>query len=129
MGWFVLPNIAMLASPDDGLLAALEGARLAVGLHRRDDLLRHLLQVGDLVESDDIPDLNHALLPAAHVAEEIGDGGRPGQQRRVGRDLLHDVALARAARAELDQVVVALRKRNQPDRKSNLSRRAISAGS
>ena len=60
----------------DGLLAALEGAGLAVGLHRRDDLLRHLLKVGDLVETDDIPDLDHALLAAAHVSEQVGDRGR-----------------------------------------------------
>ena len=61
-GWLVLPNIAMLASPGGGLAAALELPGLAVGLQRRDDLLRHLLEVGDLVEADDVPDHDHALL-------------------------------------------------------------------
>ena len=48
--------------------------------------LRHLLEVGDLVEADDVPDLHHALLPPAHVAEEVGDRRRPGQQGGVRRD-------------------------------------------
>ena len=76
IGWFVLPNMAMLRVAGRGLLPALEGARLAVGLHRGDDLLGHLLEVGDLVEADDVPDLDHALLAAAHVAEEVGDRRR-----------------------------------------------------
>ena len=105
-------------------------AGLAVGLHRRDDLLRHLLEVGDLVEADDVPDLHHPLLPAAHVAEEVGDRRRAGQQRRVRRDLLDDVALAGAARPELDEVVVALGERDEPDEEEQLEPRGPSrAGS
>ena len=104
----------------DRLLAALERAGLAVGLHRRDDLLRHLLEVGDLVEADDVPDLDHALLPAGHVAEEVGDRRAAGEQRRVRRDLLDDVALAGAARAELDEVVVALGQRDEPHEEEQL---------
>jgi hypothetical protein len=53
----------------DGFLPSLERARLAVGLHRRDDLLRHLLKIGNFVEADDVPDLHHALLPPRHVTE------------------------------------------------------------
>jgi hypothetical protein len=104
----------------DRLLPALEGAGLAVGLHRRDDLLRHLLEVGDLVEADDVPDLHHALLAAVHVAEEVGHRGAAGEQRRVRRDLLDDVALARTARPELDQVVVALRERDEAHEEEQL---------
>ena len=120
MGWLVLPNIAMLASPDDGLLPALEGAGLAVGLHRRDDLLRHLLEVGDLVEADDVPDLHHALLAARHVTEEVGDRRAAREQRRVRRHLLDDVALARSARTELDEVVVALGERDEAHEEEQL---------
>ena len=129
IGWFVLPNIAMLASPEAASCTALVRARLAVGLHRRDDFLGHLLEVRDLVEADDIPDLHHPFLSAAHVAEQVRDRGRPGQQRRVRRDLLDHVALARAARTELDEVVVALASGISRIRKSSLSRRSISAGS
>ena len=50
--------------PGNSLLTPLEGSGLTEGLHRRDDLLRHLLQVRDLVKANDVPDLNHALLSA-----------------------------------------------------------------
>ena len=103
----------MLASPETASWPRWKVPGLAVGLHRGDDLLRHLLEVGHLVEPDDVPDLHHALLPAAHVAEEVGDRRRPGEQGRVRRELLDDVALAGAARAELDEVVVALAERDQ----------------
>ena len=66
-----------------GLLAALELTRLAVGLKRRDDLLRHLLEVGHLIETHHVPDHQHALLPTAHVAEQVGYRGRPGEQRGI----------------------------------------------
>ena len=120
MGWLVLPNIAMLASPDDGLLPALERAGLAVGLHRRDDFFRHLLEVSDLVETDDIPDLHHALLAPGHVTEQIGDRRAAREQSGVRRDLLDDVALARAAWAKLDEVVVPLRQGNEPHQEEQL---------
>lgn len=51
------------------LLAALELAGLAIGLHHGDDLLRHLLQVSNLVEADSIPDLNHALVTPLLLTE------------------------------------------------------------
>jgi hypothetical protein len=99
MGWFVLPKRAMLASPGRRLLAALEGAGLAEGLHRGDDLFRHLLEVGDLVEADDVPDLDHALVPARQVTEEVGHRRAAREERGIRGDLLHDVALPGAARA------------------------------
>ncbi len=89
-----------------GLLAALELARLAVGLERRDDLFWHLLEVSDLVEAHDVPDHHHALLPTAHVAEQVGHGGRPGEQRGIRRQLLHRVTFAGATWPQLDQIVV-----------------------
>ena len=104
----------------DGLLPALESARLAVGFHRRDDLLGHLLKIRDLVEAYDIPDLHHALLAAVHVPEEVGDGGASRQQRGVRRNFLDDVALAGAARAELDEVVVSLGERDEPHQEEHL---------
>ena len=51
------------------------------------------------------------------------------QQRGVRRDLLDDVALAGAARAELDEVVVPLASGMSRTRKSSFSRRDISPGS
>ena len=47
------------------------------------------------------------------MAEQVGHGGRAGQQRRVGRELLNRVALAGATRTELHEVVVALAERNE----------------
>jgi hypothetical protein len=44
-------------------LPALVGSGLAVGLHGGDDLLRHLFQIGDLVETDDVPDPDEPLGP------------------------------------------------------------------
>ena len=43
------------------LLAPLEGPGLAVGLHGGDDLFGHLLEVCDLVEAHDVPDLHQAF--------------------------------------------------------------------
>ncbi len=66
---------------------------------------------------------------AVHVAEEVGDGGGAGQQRGVRRELLDGVALAGAARAELDQVVVALAERDEPQQEEQLEPPAHLAGS
>ena len=57
----------------DSLLASLKCARLAVGLHRCDDLFGHLLEVRNLVKPNDVPDLDHPLLSTRHVTEEIRD--------------------------------------------------------
>jgi hypothetical protein len=67
----------------DLLLASLVAAGLAIGFERGDDLLGHLLEVGDLVEPDDVPDLHEALLAPRHVAEEVCDRGPAGEQGRV----------------------------------------------
>lgn len=53
----------------DGFLPPLKCAGLAIGLHRRDDFFRHLLEVRNFVETDDIPNLHHALLAASHMTE------------------------------------------------------------
>ena len=62
----------------------LEDAGFAVSLHRRDDFLRHLLKVGDLVKADNVPDLHHSLLTSAHIPEQIRDGRGAGQECGVG---------------------------------------------
>jgi hypothetical protein len=64
-----------------------------------------------------------------HVAEEVGDRGAAGEERRVRRDLLDDVALARAARAELDEVVVALGERDEAHEEEQLQAPRHLAGS
>ena len=84
IGCWVLPNMRNARLSGSGLLAALERARLAVGLHRRDDFLRHLLQIRDLVEADHVPDLDEPLGLAAHMSEQVRDRRRTGHQRRVG---------------------------------------------
>ena len=84
-GWFVLPNMAMRRHARQRVLASGEGARLAVGLERRHDLLGHLLEVGHLVEADRVPDADEPHLAGGHVVEQVGDRRRAGQQDRVGR--------------------------------------------
>jgi hypothetical protein len=64
----------------NGLLPALKGAGLAIGLHRRDDLLRHLLEVCYFIKPDDVPNLHHALLAAVHMPKEIGDSCAASEQ-------------------------------------------------
>ena len=54
------------------------------------------------------PDLQHALVAALLLAEEVGDCRRSGEQSRIRRELLHGVALAGAARTQLNKVEVTL---------------------
>ena len=111
-------------------LAALELTRLAVGLERCDDLLGHLLEVGDFVERDHVPDLYHALVARLLVTEEVRDGSRPSEKRRVRGELLNCIALSGPAWAEFDEVVVAFAQQELGAiRNSSLSRRSIIAGS
>jgi hypothetical protein len=103
----------------DALLAARELAGLHVALHDVDAVLLIEGNAGHLVEADDVVLADQAALAVRHVHEHARDGGlAAGEQVRVGRDLLEKVALAGAARAELDQVVVALHERDhaQQDR-------------
>ena len=83
IGCWVLPNIAMLAYPAICLLASLELPRLAVRLHHRDHFLGHLLEIGDLVEADGVPDLDHPFVPALLLTEEVRDRGRTGEKCSV----------------------------------------------
>src|SRR5208282_3499324 len=98
-----------------GLLPTLERARLAVGLHRRDDLLRHLLQIRYLIETDHIPNLDEPLGLAAHMSEQVCDRCWTGHKGRVGRNLLNYIAFSRTAGAKLDQVEIALAEGNEAD--------------
>ena len=110
---WVLPKSAMLASPEAASWPRWNAPRLAVGLHRRDDLLRHLLQIRHLIETDHIPNLDEPLGFAAHMPEQVRDRRRTGHEGRVGRNLLNHIAFAGAAGAELDKVEIALAERNE----------------
>ena len=73
------------------------------------------MEVRNLVKADDIPYLDHAFLAPGHVSEKVSDRGPARQEGGVGRDFLNDVALARTARPELDEVVIPLRQGNETD--------------
>jgi hypothetical protein len=62
-----------------------ECPRLAVGLEGRYDFLRHLLEVGHLVEPDGVPYPDQSDLAAGHVEEKIGHGRWPGEKDGVRR--------------------------------------------
>ena len=96
----------------DALLAAAELAGGHIALHDVDAVLLVERDAGDLVEADHVVLADQAALPVGHVHEHLGDGGLAARQQvRIRGELLVDVALAGAARAELDQVVVALDER------------------
>ena len=103
-----------------GLLPALVLPGFAVGLHRRDDFLRHLLQVRDLVEADDVPDLDQSFRAPAHVAEQVRDRRRTGHEGRVRRNFLDDVALAGAPGPQFDEVVIPLAQGNEAGQEQEL---------
>ena len=93
----------------DALLAAAELARRHVALHDVHAVLLVEGDPGDLVEADHVVLADEAALPVGHVHEHPGHGGLAARKQvRVRRELLVDVALAGAARTELDEVVVAL---------------------
>jgi len=92
----------------DVLLAAAELARLHVALHDLDAVLLVERDATDLVEADDVVEADEAALAGGVVDEHLRHRHlAPGDKVRVGRDLLVEVRLAGAARAELDGVVVA----------------------
>ena len=96
----------------DALLAAAELAGLHVALHDVDAVLLVEGDAGDLVEADHVVLADQPALAGRVVHEHAGDGRlAAGDEVGVGRDLLEQVALAGAARPELDHVVVALDER------------------
>jgi hypothetical protein len=95
----------------DALLAAAELAGGHVALEDVDAVLLIERHAGHLVEADHVVLANQAALAIAVVDEHLGDGGLAARdQVRVGGDLLEQVALARAAWPQLNQVEVALHK-------------------
>jgi hypothetical protein len=95
----------------DALLAAAELAGGHVALEDVDAVLLIERHAGHLVEADHVVLADQAALAIAVVDEHLGDGGLAARdQVRVGGDLLEQVALARAAWPQLNQVEVALHK-------------------
>ena len=78
------------------------------------------MQVGHLVKGHRIPQTHQAHLAGRHIEEQVGDGGRAGEEDRIGGQLLIGKGFARAARAEFDQVIVALAKGCQSDEEVQL---------
>ena len=95
------------------LTAARELAGLHVALHDVDAVLLVEGDARDLVEADDVVLGDESALPGRVVDEHAGNG-RLAARDQVGvrRDLLEQVRLAGATRAELDHVEVALDERD-----------------
>ena len=84
-----------------------------VALHDVDAVLLIEGNAGDLVEADHVVLADQTALPAGVVHEHLRDRRlAAGDQVRVRRDLLEEVALAGAARPEFHQVVVPLDERD-----------------
>src|SRR5439155_25688396 len=72
------------------------------------------------VERSCVSDRYHTFASAADVTEQVRDRCRYRQQRGVRRQLLHRVALAGAARAELDKVEVPLAQWDETNQEEQL---------
>ena len=105
----------------DGLPAAGELTRLHVALHDVDAVLLVEGDARDLVEADDVVLRDQAALAGGVVDEHPRDGRlAAGDEVRVRGHLLEQVGLAGAARAQLDQVVVAHHERDHPQQQDVL---------
>src|SRR6185295_4830108 len=97
----------------DAFLAAAELARLHVALHDVNAVLLIEGDARDFIEADHVVLADKAALAAGVVDEHARHGGlAAGDQMSVRRNLLEQMALASAARAEFHHVVVALHERN-----------------
>ena len=106
----------------DVLLAAAELARRHVALHDVDAVLLVEGDAGHLVEADDVVLADQAALAGRVVHEHLGDRRlAAGNQVRVGRDLLEQMALAGAAWPEFDEVVVPLDERHHAQQRRRAS--------
>src|SRR5437879_5154565 len=95
------------------LLAAAELGGLHVALHNVDAIFLVKGDAGDFVEAHDVVLAHKSALACGHVDKHTGDGGLAARYEVcVWRDLLKQVAFARAARSQFDHVVVAFHKRN-----------------
>ena len=95
------------------LAAARELAALHVAIHDVDAVLliegdaRHLVEAHHIILADE------ATLAIRHIHKHAGDCGFAAtDEMRIRGNLLEQVALARAPRAELHKVVVVLHERN-----------------
>ena len=114
----------------DALLAAAELAGLHVALEDVDAFLLVERDAGDLVEADDVVLGDEPSLAGGVVDEHVGDRRLAARdQVRVRRDLLEQVRLAGAARAELDRVVVRHHERNHARSRTSCCRAVNCAGS
>jgi hypothetical protein len=114
----------------DRLTASRELAGLHVALHDVDAVLLVEGDAGDLVEADDVVLGDQAALSGGVVDEHAGDGGlAAGDQVGVRRDLLEQVRLAGAARAQFDHVEVPLHERDHPQQQTSCSRSVSCCGS
>ena len=105
----------------DILLPPTELARGHVALHDVDAVLLIEGDAGDLIEADNVIVADEPPLPRGVVHKHLGYRGlAAGDQVGVGRDLLEEVALAGAPRPQLDQIVVALDKRDHPEQRHTL---------
>ena len=105
----------------DLILAAAELARRHVALHDVHAVLLIEGDAGDLVEADDVVLADQAALASGVVDEHLGDGRlAAGDQVGVRRDLLKQMALARASGPKLDEVVVPLDERNHAQKRHAL---------
>ena len=97
----------------DALLAAAELAGLHVSLHDVDAVLLVEGDARDLVEADHVVLADQPRWPFAMLTNIRATVALPPRHEvRVGRDLLEQVALARAARPKFDHVVVVLDERH-----------------
>ena len=97
----------------DALLAPAELAGLHVALHDVHAVLLVEGHAGDLVEAHHVVLADQSPLAIRHVHEHPGDGRlAAADQVGIRRNLLEQVALAGAARAEFHHVVVVLDERN-----------------
>src|SRR5947207_3369099 len=94
------------------LLASAEFARLHVALHDIDAILLIEGDTRDLVEADDVVLTDQAALAICVVDEHPRDSGfSTGNEMRVRRNLLEQVALAGSSGPEFNDVVVTLHER------------------
>ena len=98
----------------DTFLATTELARLHVALHDVHAVLLVEGDAGHLVKADHVVLTDQTSAALGGVLNEHLCHRRlaTGNQVGIGRDLLEQMALAGATRAEFDKVVVALHKRN-----------------
>ena len=93
-----------------------KGAGFGVGLEHGDDLLAHLLEIGHLVKRNDVPEPDQPHLSRTHVVEEVGNGGRSGQQDAVGGNFLVGIRFPCSPWTQFHHVVVMFAEGDEADK-------------